>query len=107
MHFLKRLFGSVSKSNKKNDYARATLEYATNPQVYKSDAIVCYNRRLAFNAKGEYDQPVLDYARALRIKTNKAVTVMNIGVTGSQKQRISVTFYRYFTSQTYLSISRC
>ena len=107
MHFLKKLFGSVSKSNKKNDYALATLKYATSHQIYKSDAIVCNNRGLAFNSKGEYDQPVLDYTRALRITTNKALTVMNIGVNGPQKQRISVTFYRYFTSQTYLSISRC
>ena len=107
MRFFKKLFGSASNSNKKNDYARATLIYATSPQIYKGDAIVCYNRRFAFNSKGEYDQPVLDYIRAQRIKTNNAVTVMNIGVAGSQKQRISVTFYRYLASKTYLSISRC
>jgi hypothetical protein len=107
MRFLKKLFGSVSNSVGKNDYARATLEYATSPKTFKSNAMVYSNRMLAFEAQGEYDRPVSGYARTPRIKPNNAIIVMNIGVAGSQKQRISVYTYRYFTSKTYLSISRC
>lgn len=104
MRFFKKLFGSVSNSNKKNDYARATLEYATSPQIIEKNAIVYNNRRLAFEADSEYVRPVSDYTRAPQINN---IIVMNIGVAGSKKQRFSVTFYRYFTSKTYLSISRC
>jgi len=104
MRFFKKFLGSVSNSNKKNDYTLATLEYATSPRTNKSNAIVCNNRRLAFEAKGEYVRPVSDYTGAHRIKTNNAVTKINVGVAGLQHQRISVTFYRAYTSKTYLSI---
>ncbi len=100
MRFFKKLFGSISNSNKKNDYARATLKYATSP-------IVNNNRGLAFKADREYDWPVSVYTRTHEIKTKKAITVMNVGVAGLQHQRISVTCYRSYTSKTYLSISRC
>lgn len=106
MRFFKKFLGSVSNSNKKNDYARATLKYATSLEINKRNAIVCNNQGLAFKSKGEYDQPVSVYTRAHQIKTNNAITVMNIGVTGLQHQRISVTFYRSYTSKTYLSLSR-
>ena len=103
MHFFKKLFGSVSNSNKKNDYARATLKYASSPEIIKSNAIVCNNRRLAFEANSEYVRPVSHFTRARQINN---ITVMNVAVTGLQHQRISVTFYRSYTSKTYLSISR-
>ena len=106
MRFFQKFLSSVSNSNKKNDYARATLKYATNLEINKSNAIVCNNRGLAFKSKGEYDRPVSDYTRVHRTKTNNAVTVMNVAGAGLQNQRISVTLYRSYTSKTYLSISR-
>ena len=106
MRFFKKFLGSVSNSNKKNDYARATLKYATSPQIYKTNAIVGYSQRSTFNADREYNRPVSDYTRAHQIKTNNAVNVMNIRVDGLPHQRISITFYKSQTSKTYLSISR-
>jgi hypothetical protein len=106
MRFFKKFLSSVSNSNKKNDYARATLKYATNLEINKSKAIVCNNRGLAFKTKGEYDRHVSNYTKAHKIKTNNVVTVMNLGVAGLQHQRISVTFYRSYKSKTSLSISR-
>ncbi|MBW7990495.1 MAG: hypothetical protein FVQ84_10825 [Planctomycetes bacterium] len=106
MRLFKKLLGSVSNSNKKNVYAKATLKYATSPELIKSNAIVNNNRGFAFKSKDEYVRPVSVYTRAHKIKTNNAITVMNVGITGLQHQRISVTFYRYYTSKTYLSISR-
>jgi len=106
MRFFKKLFGSVSNSNKKNDYARATLNYATSLQINKRNTIICNNRGLAFKSKGEYVRPVSDYTRALKIHTKKAVNVMNIRVDSLRHQRISITFYKSYTSKTYLSISR-
>lgn len=106
MRFFKKFHSSVSNSNKKNDYALATLKYATSRRINKSNAIVSNNRRLAFEAECEYDRPVSDYAGAHRIKTNNAVTEINIGVDGLQRQRISVTFYRAYKSKTYLSVRR-
>ena len=106
MRFFKKFLSSVSNSNKKNDYARATLEYATSRRIKKTNAIVSNNRRLAFKPEGEYVRPVSDCTGAHRLKINNAVTEMNIGVDGLQRQRISVTFYRAYTSKTYLSIRR-
>lgn len=106
MRFFKKLFGSLSNSNNKNDYARATLEYATSFRTFKSNAIAHNNRGLAFESDSEYARPVSGYTRTHRIKPNNAIIVMNIGVAGSQKQRFSVTFYRYFASKTSLFISR-
>jgi len=106
MRLFKKLFGSVSNSNKKNDYARATLKYATSLEINNRNAIVCNNRGLAFKADCEYNRPVSDYTRAHQIKTNNAANVMNVAVDGLQNQRISITFYRSQTSKTYLSISR-
>ncbi len=107
MRFLKKLFGSVSNSNKKNDYARATLEYATSPEIIERNTIAYNNLGLAFKAKGEYDRPISHYTTALKINTKKAIVVMDVGVAGLWQPRISVTFYRSYTSKTYLSISHC
>jgi hypothetical protein len=106
MHFVKKLFGSVSNSNKKNDYARATLKYATSLEINKSNTIICNNQGLAFKSKGKYARPASDYTRAHQIKANNAENVMNIRVADLRHQRISVTFYRSHTSKTYLSIRR-
>ena len=106
MRFFKKFHSSVSNSNEKNDYALATLDYATNPRINKTNAIVSNNRRRAFKAEDEYVRPVSDYTGAHRIKTNNAVTKMNIGVDGLQRQRITVSFYRAYTSKTYLSVKR-
>jgi len=95
MRFFKKLFGLVSNSNKNNDYARATLEYATSPEIIERNMIVYNNRRLAFEADSEYVRPVSDCTRPRRINN---ITVMNIGIAGLQKQRFSVTLYRYFAS---------
>jgi hypothetical protein len=106
MQFFNKLLGSFPILNKKKGYARATLKYATSLEINKRNTIVCNNHGPAFKSKGEYVRPVSDYTRAHQIKTNNAVTVMNIGVDGLQHQRISITFYRSYTSKTYLSISR-
>ena len=106
MRFFKKFLRSVSNSNKKNDYARATLDYATSRRLNKTNAIIPNNRRHAFKPEGEYDRPVPDCTGAHRIKTNNTVNVMNVGVDGLQHRRISVTFYRAYTSKTYLSIRR-
>ena len=106
MRFFKKFHSSVSNSNKKNDYALATLEYATSRRINKSNAIIFNNRRLAFEAEGEYVRPVSDYSGTHQIKTNNAVTEINIGVDGLKHQRISVTFYRAYKSKTYLSVRR-
>jgi hypothetical protein len=106
MRFFKNFLGSVSNPNKKYDYARATLKYSTSPEIIKSNTIVNTNRGLAFKAKDEYVRPVSVYTRAHRINTKKTITVMNVGLAGLQHQRISVTFYRSYTSKTYLSINR-
>ena len=106
MRFFKKFLNSFSNSNKKNDYARATLKYATSLEINKRNPIVCNNGGLAFKPKAEYVRPVSVYTKANKIKTNNAVTVMNLAGPGLQKQRNSVTFYRSYTSKTYLSITR-
>ena len=103
MRFFKKFLGSVSNSNKNNDYAQATLKYATSLEINKRNAIVNNNQEFAFNANSEYDRPVSNYTRAHQINN---INVMNIGVAGLQHQRISITFYRSYTSKTYLSVSR-
>jgi len=106
MQFLNKLLGSFPILNKKKGYARATLKYATRPQLNKRNAIVCQNHGLAFKSKGEYARPVSDYTRAIGINTKKDVNIMNIRIDGLRHQRVSITFYKSHTSQTYLSISR-
>jgi hypothetical protein len=106
MRFFKKLLDFISISNKKNDYDRATLEYATSFKTFETNEMVYNNRCLALNDEGQYNHPLSDYTRVRRIKPNNPIIVMNIGVTGSQKQRFSVTFYRYFASRTSLFISR-
>jgi hypothetical protein len=103
MHFFKKLFGLTANSNKKNDYARATLEYATSPEIIEKNAIVYNNRRLALEADSEYVRPV---SRCTTARRANNIIVMNFAVAGSQKQRFYVTWYRYFASRTSLFISR-
>jgi hypothetical protein len=57
MRFFEKLFGSSSNSDKNNDYAKATLEFATSPDIDTSNAIVYTKRELDFKTKGEYDGP--------------------------------------------------
>jgi len=106
MRFFKKFLGSFSFLNKKKGYARATFKHATSPQLNKRNAIVCNDHRLAFQPKGEYVRPYSDYTNVLEINKKKDVNVMNIRIDGLQHQRISITFYKSHTSNTYLSISR-
>jgi hypothetical protein len=53
MRFFEKLFGSSSNSDKNNDYAKATLEFATSPDIDTSNAIVYTKRELDFKTKGE------------------------------------------------------
>jgi hypothetical protein len=54
MRFFEKLFGSSSNSDKNNDYAKATLEFATSPDIDTSIAIVYTKREVDFKTKGEY-----------------------------------------------------
>jgi hypothetical protein len=106
MQFFNKLLGSFPILNKKKGYARATFKHATSTQLNKRNAIVCNNHTFAFKSKGEYDRPVSDYTSVLGINSKKDVNIMNIRIDGLQHQKISITFYRSHTSNTYLSISR-
>ncbi len=57
MRFFEKLFGFLSNSDKNNDYAKATLEFATSPDIYTSDEIIYTKRKVDFKAKGENDGP--------------------------------------------------
>ncbi|MDT8303579.1 MAG: hypothetical protein RQ760_19015 [Sedimentisphaerales bacterium] len=106
MQFFNKLLGSFPILNKKKGYARATLKHATNSHLNKRNAIACHNREFAFKSKGEYARPLSDYTRAIGVNSKKDVNVMNIRIDGLRHQKISITFYKSHTSQTYLSISR-
>ena len=106
MQFFNKLLGSFPILNKKKGYARATLQHATSPKLNKRNAIVCYNHEPAFKSKSEYARPISDYTRAIGVNTTKDVNIMNIRIDGLRHQRVSITFYKSHTSQTYLSISR-
>jgi hypothetical protein len=104
MHFFKKLFGLVSNSrdkDEKNDYARATFEYATSPRISKSNAIVYSNQGLTYEANSAYLRAIPDYSRTFEINTNKAKALIDVGFFDLQGKRISVTFYRSFTSTIY------
>ena len=45
MRFFEKLFGSVSNSDEKNDYARATLKFATSLEINTNNAIADSNNR--------------------------------------------------------------
>ena len=104
MRFFRKLLGSSSNSGKKNDYARATLEYATSPQIIETNAIVYSNRSSAFEPEGKYGRPVSDYSRTLEINAMGAIELMNLGGRGLHKQRITITSYKSYKSKTDLSI---
>jgi hypothetical protein len=107
MRFFKKLFGLVSNSEQKNDYARATFVYATSPWINESSTIVYRNPGLAFKANDAYHQAISDYAGAFEINTKNATAVINVGVLGLKGKRVSVSFYRSFTSTTYrLSVTQ-
>ena len=57
MRFFEKLFGFLSNSDKNNDYARATFEFATSPDINTSNDIVSTRQELDFKTKGEYDGP--------------------------------------------------
>jgi hypothetical protein len=101
MRFFKKLFGLVANSHGKNDYARATFEYATSPRMSKSNVVVYSNRSLDYEVIDPYNRAVSDYARTFGINTNKARGLIDVGFFGLQGRRSSVTFYRSFTSTAY------
>lgn len=99
MRFLKKLFGFASNLNRNDDYARATFEYATRPEIIERNTINYRNREFDFR----YKLPVTSYTRVRQIDI---LAVKNVDVIGLQQPRISVTLYKSFTSGTYLSIGR-
>jgi hypothetical protein len=107
MHFFKKLFGSASNSKKKNDYALATLEYATSHRTYNTNAIVCNHNRLpAVKAVPKYDPAVSDYAMTIEIEAMKTLKQINLNTPGSKKnfQRITISSFRSYSSSTDLFI---
>ena len=104
MHFFKKLFGLVSNSHEedeKNDYARATFVYATSPRKIGSNSIINSSQRLLFDANIAHRWAISDYARTYEIHKNNAKAIIDVGFFNSQGQRISVTYYRSFTSTAY------
>lgn len=106
MRFFEKFFGSVSKTNEENNYALATLEYATSPEIKKSKAMVYNNRRFSFEAESRYTPPAKDYAKVLEIRTDKAKDVTNFELAGLQDSKIRVTVYKSRSSKNYRSIIR-
>ena len=104
MRFFEKLLSSLSKSNEENNYARATLDYATSPEIKKSNAIVFNNRRLAFETVGNYGRAVKDYTKALEITTDNAKAVTNFEVAGLEGSKVRITFYKSRSSKNYRSI---
>ena len=104
MRFFKKLFGLLSNSHEeveKKNYARATFEYATSPRISKSDAIDYSNRGCAYESKSAYLRAVSGYSRTFEINKNKTKALIDVGFFDLRGKRISVTFYRSFTSTTY------
>ena len=65
MLFFEKLFGSVSNSDGKNDYARATLKFATSHEINTNNAIADNNnRRWAYNNQGKYVKVFEDVRKA-------------------------------------------
>jgi hypothetical protein len=104
MRFFKKLFGLVSNSHeedKRNDYARATFVYATSPRKIGSDAIIYSNQRLLFNTDCAHHRAVSNYSKTIEINKNNAESLIDVDFFSSHGQRISVTYYRSFTSTAY------
>lgn len=99
MRFFKKLFGSASNLNRNDNYARATFEYATNPEIVERNTINYNSREFDFR----YNLPVTSYTSVRQIDI---LAVKNVDVIGLQQPRISVTFFKSYTSRTYLSINR-
>jgi hypothetical protein len=107
MHFFKKLFGAVSNSKGKNDYALATLEYATSHRTYNNNALTSGGQVLAFRADSDYDRPVSNYTPAPQTNANNTINIMNIAVPGlKQKQTITITSFKSYSSKTDLFIHR-
>lgn len=106
MRFFKKLFGSASNSGNKNNYALATLKYATSPEINETNAIVYSNRVLAFRDKGQYVRPVSGYTRVPQTNTNNTINIMNLVAAGLKWKRITVISYKYYSSNTDLFIHR-
>jgi tetratricopeptide (TPR) repeat protein len=85
MRFFEKLFGSVPNSDENNDYARATLEFATSREINKSSTIVDNNQSLILKDKVKYGRAISGYPKALEIKPNTAKAVMKAGVVGLQE----------------------
>ena len=105
MRFFRKLLSLVSNSAEKNDYARATLEYATCYKRNKSHALDCRNQGFVFDDNTAYHQAILNYATEYETKTKNSPTIIDTGLFNLPGRRISVTFYRSFTSKTSRSIS--
>ena len=107
MHFFKKLFGAVSNSNRKKDYALATLEYATSHRIIRGNALTSVSQVLAFRADPNHDRPASNYTTAPQASTNNTINIMNIATPGlKQRQRITITSYRAHVSNTDLFIHR-
>lgn len=107
MHFFKKLFGSASNSKNKNDYALATLEYATSHRIIRGNALTSGSQVLAFRADSNHDRPVSNYTTAPQASANNTINIMNIAIPGlKQRQRITITSYKAHTSNTDLFIHR-
>jgi hypothetical protein len=103
MRLLRRFFDSAWNSRERRNYARATMQYATSPEVFEGNPIFYTNRQTAFATENHHVRPVINYTIARQINI---LSVKNVGVIGLPLPRISVTFYKSYTSRTYMSIGR-
>jgi hypothetical protein len=69
MRFFEELFGQVSNSDKKTDYARATLEFATSLEINTNKAIGdSKNQRWIYYKQGEYAKAYEDVRKAQSLR---------------------------------------
>ena len=107
MHFFKRLFGSASNSKNKNDYALATLEYATSHRIIRGNTLTPGCQILALRADSQSDRPVPNYTTAPQASANNTINIMNVAVPGlKQKHRITISSFKSYSSKTDLFIHR-
>ena len=107
MHFFKKLFGSTSNSRNKNNYALATLEYATGRRTYNNNALISGNQVPAFRPDSRYNRPVTDFTPTSQPNANNVINILNVGVPGlKQKHRITISSFKSFSSKTDIFIHR-
>jgi hypothetical protein len=107
MHFFKKLFGSTSNSRNKNNYALATLEYATGHRTYNNNALISDNQVPALRAGSKYNRPVTDFTPTSQPNANNVINILNVGVPGlKQKHRITISSFKSYSSKTNLFIHR-